>query len=514
MRKEKFMEHSIFEQIQNAVTAEGKLPEDFRLPDELPENEIKFAPGAMDGIIFYHAAVQSEKSEEYQLLVNAIDVAAEGSIDEAIRLVYEFASKYHVLGLIDLFQEYMQENQERLFVKNMINFAIDLMMEGTKVEAVKFGMSLLELIDLEGQDQIKDAIRLLALSDEFTLYAAFLMRHWENPNKELFEILQKVEGWGRVHLVRMIEADSEEIEEWLVRNGVHNEVVPAYSGLDCFKKVHYLQRIQNPALDLESYRGLADILDAMLDEGPVVGISAFEENAIEIIQAFLAATKMRTDLEASDYTTLLDLKDYLQKNKDSESFVTLCEELTLFLQSNQVKETIQCALKKGEAFEIARRLGMDYQQYAYLAVADNFVKNAWIASLLMKDDYKVQEIINLAHEKLHVEEIATGAADEAGFGEGFEAHQALTMILQELRSRIHIGENLIQPALKSPVVSNRNAALSVLEAWMNTSGQAIQEISPQWAQYLEVLQHDEVREDIRKRIEQILNNCVAQTDSN
>ena len=30
MRKEKFMEHSIFEQIQNAVTAEGKLPEDFR----------------------------------------------------------------------------------------------------------------------------------------------------------------------------------------------------------------------------------------------------------------------------------------------------------------------------------------------------------------------------------------------------------------------------------------------------------------------------------------------------
>ena len=81
---------------------------------------------------------------------------------------------------------------------------------------------------------------------------------------------------------------------------------------------------------MESYRGLADILDAMLDEGPVVGISAFEENAIEIIQAFLAATKMRTDLEASDYTTLLDLKDYLQKNKDSESFVTLCEELTLF----------------------------------------------------------------------------------------------------------------------------------------------------------------------------------------
>ncbi|MDE7323464.1 MAG: hypothetical protein K2N73_12255 [Lachnospiraceae bacterium] len=45
----------------------------------------------------------------------------------------------------------------------------------------------------------------------------------------------KAAVWGRVHLVRMIETDVDEIEEWLVRNGVHNDVVPAYSGLDCFE---------------------------------------------------------------------------------------------------------------------------------------------------------------------------------------------------------------------------------------------------------------------------------------
>lgn len=506
------MEYSIFEQIQNAVTKEGRLPEDFRLPDEAPDNQIKFAPGAMDGIIFYHVyhvAAQSEASEGYPLLVNAINAAAAGRTDEAIHLVYEFASEHHILGFIDLFQQYVQENQDRLPVENVINFAIDLMLKGTKEEAVKFGMSLLELIDLEGQEQIKEAVRLLALSDEFTLYAAFLMRSWENPNKELFDILQKVEGWGRVHLVRMIEADSDVIEEWLVRNGVHNNVVPAYSGLDCFEKVHYLERIQNKALDLEDYRGLADILDAMLDEGPVVGVSALE-NAEEIIQAFFAATKIRTDLEAQDYVSLIDLRDYIQ-DKDGESAAALKEVLTLFLQSKQIKETIQSALEKGEAFEIARRLGMDYQEYAYRAVEEDFVKNAWIASLLIKDDYKVQEILDLAYDKLHVEKIATGAADEAGFGEGFETYQALTMILQVLCDRIHVGENLIQPALKSPVVSNRNVALSVLEAWMNASGKAIQEISPTLAKSLEDGLQDEVREDIRERMEQILNNCLAQT---
>lgn len=494
------MEYSIYEQIQNAITQDGLLPEDFKLPDETPDNQIKFAPGAMDGIIFYHMAAQSEKSEEYLLLVNAIDAAAEGRRDEAVDLVYDFASKHHVLGFIDMFQEYVQENQDKLSVKNVINFAVDLILEGTKVEAVKFGMSLLELIDLEGQDQIKDLIRLLALSDEFTLYAAFLMRGWENPNKELFDILQKVKGWGRVHLVRMIEVDSEEIEEWLVRNGVHNDVVPAYSGIDCYRKVHYLERIQNPILDLEDYRGLADILDAMLDEGPVAGISAFE-NAEEIMQAFFAAAKIRTDLEAQDYVSLIDLRDYIQEKEDVSA--AFKEELTLFLQLKQVKETIQRALEKGAAFEIARRLQMDYQAYAYRAVEANFVKNAWIASLLIKDSYKVQEIIDLAYEKFCAEQIGTGAADEIGLGEKFETHQALTMILQVLRDRIHVGENLIQLALKSPVVSNRNVALSVLEAWKNASGKTIQELSPTLAKALEDGLKEEVREDIREKMEML-----------
>lgn len=494
------MEYSIYERIQNAVTQDGRLPEDFKLPDETPDNQIKFAPGAMDGIIFYHTAAQSEASEGYSMLVNAINAAAENRTDEAIHFVYEFASNQHVLGFIDLFQEYIRENQDQIPVENIIHFAIDLMIDGTKVEAVKFGMSLLELIDLEGQEQIKDSIRLLALFDEFTLYAAFLMRSWENPNKELFDILQKVKGWGRVHLVRMIEADSEEIEKWLVRNGVHNEVVPAYSGLDCYEKIHYLERIENPTLDLEDYRGLADILDAMLDEGPVVGISAFE-NAEEIMQALFAATKIRTDLEAQDYVSLIDLRDYIQEKEDVSA--AFKEELTLFLQSKQVKETIQRALENGKAFEIARRLQMDYQEYAYRAVEADFVKNAWIASLLIKDSYKVQEIIDLAYEKFCAAQIGTGAADEIGLGEKFETHQALTMILQVLRDRIHVGENLIQLALKSPVVSNRNVALSVLEAWKNASGKTIQELSPTLAEALEDGLKEEVREDIREKMEML-----------
>lgn len=152
------MGNSIYEMIRGAVTAEGYLSENFRLPDDTADGQLKFAPGAMDGILFYHTAgTESEDSEGYTILVNAIESASEGRTDEAFCSVETFAAKYHVLGFIDLFQEYVIENKDRLSVGNVIDFAVRLMMEGIKVEAVKFGMSLLELIDWEGQERLKSA---------------------------------------------------------------------------------------------------------------------------------------------------------------------------------------------------------------------------------------------------------------------------------------------------------------------------------------------------------------------
>lgn len=498
------VEQSIFELIKSAVTEDGRLPASFSLPDEKPQEQVKFASGAMDGILFYHTACrESEESEGYTLLVRAIESAAECKMDEAADAVSKFAEQYKVLGYIDLFQEYIINNQNRLPAKNVLDFAVSLMQEGTKAESVKFGMSLLELFNWEQQEGLKRDVRTLALEDEFTLYAAFLMGCWENPNKEMFEILKRVKGWGRVHLVRMIEADSDEIEEWLVRNGVHNDVLPAYSGLDCFEKVHFLERIQSGNLDLDTYRGLADILDAMLDEGPVTGISALD-NKEEVMEAFCDAAMARTDLEAQDYAVLLNLKDYVKKtNPDSSS--ALGAVLSAFLHSCHVRNTILSALRQREAFEIARRLGMDYQEYAFEAVSADFVKNAWIASCLLADGYKVQEIVDLAYDKLNVESLATGSADEIGLGEAYEAHNALTMILQQLGDKVGTGEKLIGHALKSPVVSNRHAALTVLEKWLDSSkAQTIQEMSPELGEYLEGLLPDEVRGEFRQRMEQLL----------
>ena len=48
------MRQSIYIIICEAVNHNGVLEPSFILPDEKPEAEMKWAPGAFDGVIFYH----------------------------------------------------------------------------------------------------------------------------------------------------------------------------------------------------------------------------------------------------------------------------------------------------------------------------------------------------------------------------------------------------------------------------------------------------------------------------
>lgn len=121
--------------------------------------------------------------------------------------------------------------------------------------------------------------------------------------------------------------------------------------------MHFLERIQRHDLDLDTYRGLADILDAMLDEGPVAGLSALD-NKEEVMQAFFEAAIARNDLEAQDYVVLLDLKDYI-KGAEPDSASALGASLTALLHSCKVRDTVLSALRQGEAVEVAKRLGME-----------------------------------------------------------------------------------------------------------------------------------------------------------
>ena len=156
-----------------------------------------------------------------------------------------------------------------------------------------------------------------------------------------------------------------------MKKGVQNEVMPAYSGLDCYEKTDFISDLREP-MNHDLYSVMSDIISALLDEGPVAGISAIDERE-ELLQVFTEATSKRTDLQAVDYGTILDLMDYLEE----EIHVPLLYEQVKKLLDQKAKSTVIKELQERKSFEIAKRMGLPYEPYAFRAVMENLEEKGW-----------------------------------------------------------------------------------------------------------------------------------------
>jgi hypothetical protein len=202
------------------------------------------------------------------------------------------------------------------------------MTQSANIECVKAGMMIQELF---GQsDEVKGMVRTLGLSDEFTLYSVFIMRNWENGNTEIMNIAKSVNGWGKVHAVHYIEPETEEIKYWLLTGAVSNDVMPAYSGWDCYKKADVEAILKKDGLTYEELEGVLSIVDAMLDEGPVLGISNVE-NPKDILLEVLNHSIKHLPLSSKNCEVISNISDWQKENLVDEN----CE---IELLVNQILE--------------------------------------------------------------------------------------------------------------------------------------------------------------------------------
>lgn len=498
------MEKPIYELIKESINEDGMLSDDFSLPKEDNDNKIRFADGAMDGIMMFHSRISSDvESEEYKQIVNAIELANRGESENAKKMIHEFAVKGHMLPHIDDVQNYIVENKDKLEAKNIYDFAIDLILSGTKSEAVKVGMCIMELFNTNNNESFKEVIRNFALNDEFTLYSGYLMRGWDNDNQEIFEAVKKVKGWGRVFLVNsFLEPENEEIKHWILLNGVDNEILPNYSAIDCYTHINLLERLEEP-MTIEEYRGAASIISALLDDEPEPGISAVKE-ADKLLETFIQKTIQRKEIMAEDYYLIYKIMMYAKEQFDTLS--TIYSQAKDILYSDTVLQIIKEALNKGKIieFELARDLGIDYKEQAYDALLVDFEKNFQLASLLMQDNYRLDDIISLICEKLEVDKLCTGSEDEIGGGEEFSCYRIFSYLIQFLGAYPFKGVELIKSALRMPVVNCRFTALRVIEQWVEIEKKPLKISFPELYQYLCDILPEEVREDTQKKMKELI----------
>ncbi|WHE87701.1 hypothetical protein [Lachnoanaerobaculum gingivalis] len=301
------------------------LGKDFSLPND--EEGLKYIDGAKDGICAYHMGAAEITKKDIEEINTVITFANKGDYDQADSVLEKLCERIRVINFIDELQDCILARKDEIEDKFYI-YSLHLMTQSANIECVKVGMMIQELF--KQSDEVKGMVRTLGLSDEFTLYSVFIMRNWENANTEIMNIAKSVNGWGKVHAVHYIEPDTEEIKYWLLIGAVSNGVMPAYSGWDCYKKADVEAILKKDRLTYEELEGILSIVDAILDEGPVLGISNIE-NPKEILLAVLNHSIKHLPLSSENCKVISNILDWQKENLVDEN----CE---IELLANQIFE--------------------------------------------------------------------------------------------------------------------------------------------------------------------------------
>lgn len=267
---------SIFERIKSNITSEGELPWDF-FPDE-PDDPSKprLLPGMLDGAgIFGHYNPGNPEKEAKQV-VNLLKKHMVAGDDTTLDEIRTILSSISIIAAIDPILRGLQESCDKSESEKLYLLGIYLAHTSEDVDLVKLGIVITGLYDMNGEAWVQGIITTLALCNEFTLYAAVAASGWTNGNDLVFQMVQRVDGWGKILAMKCLEPETDEIRDWILRHGCSNRIMDAYLGLICANKGDLISVLRRDCIDNELFTGISIIIDALLDEGPTAGISKYE----------------------------------------------------------------------------------------------------------------------------------------------------------------------------------------------------------------------------------------------
>jgi len=492
------MEKSIYSQICDHIT-DGILSDSFSLPDEVAgASPLRFAPGAFDGMCMYHMRIDGLDADSTKEMAVALKAAAGGNFREADELFHEWAKEHRAIRFIDDLQKYIMDHASKLDPGRMHHSAVSLILHSPYIESVKIGLEILELFN-EPDEKTKEIIRRVGLYDEFTIFAVWNMLKWTNGNAEIFALAKKTHSWGRIHAVERLEPKTEEIRRWLLTEGIVNDVMSAYSALPCWQKSlaeQILFRHPSP----EEYKAIMTLIEGLMDEGPVPGISKLE-NAENILLRFLEIAE-DYDLTADDYDVILTIQQWA--NDEDEPHPSVSKACGSVLQSPRCTEAVETAVNEGKGLRLAEALGIPYLDKLFCCMKQDFENYCYYCDHLMRNASYVQPTLDLFREKLPLSEIKGDPIADPGLGREYEAYNQLQYILQELDDKPLAGADLVKAGLESRISRNRYRALSVLQSWVQEKDTPLSELAPDLFEAVGLLQAREIDKDKTEMITRLL----------
>ena len=507
---------SIYELIKNSIQANGELPEDFKLPPKDP-NGVPWADGALDGVYIYHLV---ENEEDIEPLKNIVFQISEGKFEEAQNNLENL--DFFMISRRDPLLNWIIKEQKQINIDNLCEFTISQLSTSKNIEVIKFCLCVLEIIKLETEKDTIEKVKILALSDEFTLYCLNILKNLKNSNEEIFEIAKKVKGWGRIYSVKYLKVTNDEIKEWILEEGCHNYIIPAYTAYTCAKKINLVEILNEDKISNKKFNDISYLMNALLDEEAITGISNLEDREL-LIERYLEKAKTLASTE-EDYYAVITLKEYIKNNKEiNNELIKICDEI---LNSENTRNNVKELLKEGYGYNIAKYLGIDIDKYILEYLQDNPLKNPYIVFNISERE-NMKKLVSLIEKKLTLEKLE-GAPTDKFYSKNEKNKEYIfldtiikklgnlgrterkfvvsvypvepTASMDEPENFIGIGENLIICALNSPYVDIRYGAVNTLESWKEKGYILSNEI----IENIKKLEKLEVDEELKIKLNELL----------
>lgn len=507
---------SIYSYIKRNLDSEGKLPTEFEeLPDSTEFYEDKpfqWVSGAMDGVLGHH--IGSGKVKDIVVSISKLlrKHIAESS-NTTRREIYIAFMDDDILGYIDSLLEFLRK-QSDLNLNVLYDEAKWFAKEGAHRGVVKMGIALLGLFNCEQDEEL---LMTLGKHEEFTLYVSVAIKNgFTDSNQKLFELAKCVEGWGKINLVERLEADTQEIKDWLLKQGCYNSIMSEYLAYTCAVKGNLKDALVSTSIDEELYKGAGIIISALIAGGPAEDIDDYDES-MQVITSFLRHSAIHCST-LSDFLVITDIKDYLEQEDEiwqkrldegwSKEIKDKClAECKKIISQDKWEDVIWSELGSEDSYEkycairAAKELGIDIWQKLYDELHSKPLESGLYYELMRTDNKeRVKMVVAFAEENLPLKDIATGPGTELGLGFDFQANDCLDFILQDLEDYEGVGEKLVLAGLKSKVIRNRYMALKALDGWNKDS----------WPEgttdLLKELLRIEPDSDVKKRMKNVLRN--------
>ncbi len=302
-----------------------------------------------------------------------------------------------------------------------------------------------------------------------------------DPEADLFTLAKAVTGWGRIHCVeRLRDTNNPEIQDWILRDGFRNAVMYEYLAHIAATTGGLAAALDSPDPDRELLTAAADIIQALIVGGPAEDIVGYDDAplAVDRFVRHMSANAVAV----ADFLAVSDIQRFLERehgwearlaglwteNRRSE-LSALCSEI---LERDSWPSVIADELASDDrqtfwqADQAARVLGIDTFDRHLEAIDDDPLEGTWFqAWQLAGDDGRAHVLASRAANLLDLNAIASGPSTAIGLGPDFKQHAALGWSVQALKDFPGIGGHLIEVALSSPSIQNRNGAMNALEEW-------------------------------------------------